>query len=790
MILTIDADKNVTAIFLMDTFPPIAVVDLVAKSGSQEGSVELSWTAPGDDGQSGTAASYLVRYNTLSIETQAKWDAATPVIDGVPQPKVAGSNENMTVYGLDPGTEYHFAVRAQDEIPNLSGLSNSSSAIAYNPPDTNPPASITLTSVTGTVEGAVDLSWIAPADDGFDANSGLATSYSVRYRVDHSIVTEADWNEAIPVTSGVPTPVEVGTEQSMIVRELTPGVTYYFAVRAQDEVPNLSGWTGDEAVAANLSPTSLPIVDVQTEISTDTNWTSGSVYLITGQTTVKSGVTLAIEPGSIIKFKTSSSNVRGKLIVNGQLLAQGNDGNPIVFTSFHDDVFGGDSNNNGGSSWPDNGDWDGLEFSATNDNSVLDHSLVHYGGNDNTNVSIAVISSSISITNSSVRYSGQDGIEFKNSATGQLNGNEISYNLNNAVSLNGSSNPTISNNTIINNQNYAVYLEGNSFPIFENNIVYGNAINGIGVYGNVGSGTWYPDFPYIATENLIIESGNILNIQPGCVVKLSNSRDFIVRGSLVADATDVDRIVFTSLKDDDHGGDTMQDGGSTRPNPGDWGALYFADTSDDSTSVLNYVTVWYGGSGYSYGAGTAYANLVLDSASPSVSNSRFEHSDRYGVQLVNASSPDFQANVVSDNIDHGLWLSPSSSPQVAGNDLLRNGGYAVYVTGSSQPVFENNTANGNEVNGIGITGTINGNTTWEFDLPYVIDSSLTLNLNTTLTIQPGVVTKLNDGALFTIHGRLLAQGEAEDRIVFSSLKDDNLYGDTNGDGTTSAPCSR
>ncbi|MBO9610840.1 MAG: hypothetical protein J7639_33120, partial [Paenibacillaceae bacterium] len=46
-----------------DTTAPAAVTNLAAPS-STSNSVSLSWTSPGDDGATGTAASYDIRYNT------------------------------------------------------------------------------------------------------------------------------------------------------------------------------------------------------------------------------------------------------------------------------------------------------------------------------------------------------------------------------------------------------------------------------------------------------------------------------------------------------------------------------------------------------------------------------------------------------------------------------------------------------------------------------------------------------------------------------------------------------
>ncbi len=104
-----------------DTTPPADITDLAA-SNPQSNSVDLSWTAPGDDGTTGTASSYDVRYSTSTI-TEVNWDSASQA-SGEPTPSSAGSPESMTVSGLDPETPYFFAIKTSDEVPNVSGLSN------------------------------------------------------------------------------------------------------------------------------------------------------------------------------------------------------------------------------------------------------------------------------------------------------------------------------------------------------------------------------------------------------------------------------------------------------------------------------------------------------------------------------------------------------------------------------------------------------------------------------------------------------------------------------------------
>jgi len=112
---------TVTGTPFVDVTPPAAVSDLVASAASTT-SVDLGWTAPGDDGSSGTAASYDVRYSTSSI-TEGNWASATQVT-GEPVPSVAATAESMIVTGFDCETQYFFAIKTTDEEPNTSPLSN------------------------------------------------------------------------------------------------------------------------------------------------------------------------------------------------------------------------------------------------------------------------------------------------------------------------------------------------------------------------------------------------------------------------------------------------------------------------------------------------------------------------------------------------------------------------------------------------------------------------------------------------------------------------------------------
>ncbi|MBI5229821.1 MAG: fibronectin type III domain-containing protein [Candidatus Magasanikbacteria bacterium] len=109
-----------------DMVAPAAITNLSA-SNATSNSVTLQWTSPGDDGNTGTAASYSVRYGLSAISSESAWGSATNVA-GVGVPAIAGTTQSVYITGLNPQITYYFAIRATDEAGNQGGLSNSPSA--------------------------------------------------------------------------------------------------------------------------------------------------------------------------------------------------------------------------------------------------------------------------------------------------------------------------------------------------------------------------------------------------------------------------------------------------------------------------------------------------------------------------------------------------------------------------------------------------------------------------------------------------------------------------------------
>ena len=230
-----------------------------------DSTITLLWTASGDDGTTGTAARYDLRYRTVGItgtDTTSWWNAATPVT-GLPTPRPAGSADSVKVKGFTPLTTYYFVLRVGDEVPNWSGFSNLS--VKATSGDLTAPAAVTDLAITGTTGTSASIRWSAPGDDG---TTGTASSYDIRYS--NTAITTANWGSATQV-SGEPTPAVAGTQQTFTVSGLTPSRTYYVAIRATDNAGNLSGLSNVPTATTADTIAPAPVRDLSLNPDSETD---------------------------------------------------------------------------------------------------------------------------------------------------------------------------------------------------------------------------------------------------------------------------------------------------------------------------------------------------------------------------------------------------------------------------------------------------------------------------------------------------------------------------------------
>ncbi|MDK2977634.1 MAG: hypothetical protein PWP52_348 [Bacteroidales bacterium] len=79
---------------------------------------------------------------------------------------------------------------------------------------------------------------------------------------------------------------------------------------------------------------------ITANITENTTWETGNVYILGGRIAVVDGVTLTIEPGVVVKGEAGTgSNATALLIARGgKLMAEGTADSPIIFTSIADEI--------------------------------------------------------------------------------------------------------------------------------------------------------------------------------------------------------------------------------------------------------------------------------------------------------------------------------------------------------------------------------------------------------------------------------------------------------------------
>lgn len=116
----------------VDTVSPRGVTTLSALTGSNNGEVNLSWLAPGDDFETGDllyGSSFWIAYTTASADAEALTASNSQVI--ISTKDITQSNaQNKVVAGLVDGRTYYFRQWTSDDAGNFSPMSNAATAQA------------------------------------------------------------------------------------------------------------------------------------------------------------------------------------------------------------------------------------------------------------------------------------------------------------------------------------------------------------------------------------------------------------------------------------------------------------------------------------------------------------------------------------------------------------------------------------------------------------------------------------------------------------------------------------
>jgi hypothetical protein len=592
--------------------------------------------------------------------------------------------------------------------------------------------------------------------------------------------------------------------------------------------------TGMKANYASASKTSAEklvpstvIVRVTSDIVTDTTWapTVPTVYVVSKDVSVASGSTLTVAAGTVVKFSESTGlTVNGSLVVNGTAAA------PVTFTSLYDDTVGGDTNSDGDATTPEPSNWGGIRvddkgsFTATGmtlayadtgiaGGGVVDVSSSTIRNNSSTGISVDVDRSganagtaTVKIRNNTLRDNGGHGISVE--ATGQPVGSGTQIPI-----------PVIQGNTVTGSGDTAITVHGDKLDgaLLRDNSGTGNTINGISLTGTLTTNTTVPlgGLPLLVKsdryEDLTVATGATLTINAGSVIKALHNGDWgaslLVNGSLVVNGTAAAPVTFTSLYDDTVGGDTNSDGDATTPEPSNWGGIR---VDDKGSFTATGMTLAYADTGINADSGVKTIDVSNSVIRNSAADGIHVRVDRSGTNAGTAIVK-IRSNTFRSNGDDGIYVATTGQPVGSGtqipipivqnNTVEGSGGTAVVVHGDrlDGSLLRGNSGAGNTINGMSVTGTLTTNATVPLGgLPLLLGENddyyfddLTVASGSTLTVGAGSVIKASAkrdwNTYLRVAGSLVVNGTASAPVIFTSLLDDSVGGDTNGDGDATSP---
>ena len=170
------------------------------------------------------------------------------------------------------------------------------------------------------------------------------------------------------------------------------------------------------------------------------------------------------------------------------------------------------------------------------------------------------------------------------------------------------------------------------------------------VYGVIrNETTWsHADIHYVVTGIVLVNSGSTLTIEAGVTIKFNSGNKLQINGRLIAQGTSRSRITFTSAQ--------------SSPSPGDWGYIYFTDTSADATydgsgnytggSILEFCDIEFGGS--------SNGNVYILMSAPFINYCHIKHSSLHGI-YVSEGAPKISNSNIIRNGKSGVYISPGGS---------------------------------------------------------------------------------------------------------------------------------
>jgi hypothetical protein len=293
--------------------------------------------------------------------------------------------------------------------------------------------------------------------------------------------------------------------------------------------------------------------------------------------------------------------------------------------------------------------------------------------------------------------------------------------------------------------------------------------------------TWKRDSVYVVGKTgttvnaaLTIEAGTVIKFEDGMHLNVGT-------GSVQARGTETDPIVFTSVLDDEHGGDCNADGASVATK-GSWGGVR-VDSTATASSVFQYVEFLYAGASNPVGASEFSAVLDMHDSS-TFDHCTFAHTAE-STNIKNAkgalalSGDDNARTICTNNVffDNGIPLkvfNPNVLPSVAASNRFSDPS-SPSTTNRFQGIFLND--------GNAFTKSASLSVT---EVPYVFEASIvTLADKVDLAFANGVTVKFLPLGMITYGPESTLTNADNATVVFTSI-DDDLKGNSGGTGTPAA----
>ncbi|QDV27539.1 GEVED domain-containing protein [Aureliella helgolandensis] len=243
-----------------------------------------------------------------------------------------------------------------------------------------------------------------------------------------------------------------------------------------------------------------------------------------------------------------------------------------------------------------------------------------------------------------------------------------------------------------------------------------------------------------------------LTIDPGIVVKSQGARiDVQTGGQLIAEGTDGNPVVFTSLNDNRYGAggtfDTANRAGTQAAAAGDWGGIYVGHTSKAS---LDYAVIAFGGGTTRVEGGFSdFSAIEVHQADLRLTHSRIElnangsttttDEDRGGrgtnsasTIFIRAAQPIIVDNTIINNAGPAVSANVSALNNIATEDYGRSTGLSQRYelgTGNHGPLIAENRLDNNGINGMVVRGgSLTTEGIWDdTSIVHVVQDEITVN---------------------------------------------------------------